>query len=166
MVRCDAVSDLRQDDQGGWSGPWTGNWPGRRGLEEEARSRLASRVLTEPGDPATPSAAGDAEAALEAAGPGTATEAGRPAAAEEAGQAAVPDEADSPAPDAVEPCRVLVRLSSGERVTLAVAPDRAAAERAARAFIARVEDDPAEWPEVGRRLIRPGAIVSVDFRPA
>jgi hypothetical protein len=59
--------------------------------------------------------------------------------------------------------RVLVRLTTGERIELGTFPDRAAAEAGARSFIASLEDDPWEWPAVGRRFVPPDAIVSVDI---
>ena len=64
---------------------------------------------------------------------------------------------------AADPHRVLVRLQNGERVELATLPDRASAEARARELIRQLDADPTAWPEVGRRFLRPGAIVSIDI---
>jgi hypothetical protein len=58
--------------------------------------------------------------------------------------------------------QVAARLSNGERVEVAVAADRPAAELAARAFIRTLTDRPGEWPLVAGRFLRLEAIVSVD----
>lgn len=62
--------------------------------------------------------------------------------------------------------QVVLRLQGGEDVLLARAERREPALELAREFVRSIEAATAqgEWPEVGDRLIRPGAIVSIDVQ--
>lgn len=66
-----------------------------------------------------------------------------------------------PAADSV---RVVVRLAGGERLRIAIFPDQAAAEACARRLVHSLSElETGEWPLLGKRFIRPEAIVSVDL---
>lgn len=59
---------------------------------------------------------------------------------------------------------VVVRLTNGERIGVARAPDATAAQTLAQEFIRSLaSSDAANWPLVAGRFIRPDAIVSVDI---
>ena len=59
--------------------------------------------------------------------------------------------------------RVVVRLVDGREVELDRFGDEAAARRAAHEFVRSLaSEDRTGWPTVGRALVRPSAIVSVD----
>lgn len=62
--------------------------------------------------------------------------------------------------------QVVLRLHGGEDVVLARADRREPALELARDFVRSIEAATAqgEWPEIGDRLIRPGAIVSIDVQ--
>ena len=64
--------------------------------------------------------------------------------------------------------RVVLRLHGGDDVLLARADRRDPALDLARDFVRSIEaaTTRGEWPEVGDRLIRPGAIVSIDVQRA
>ena len=64
--------------------------------------------------------------------------------------------------------RVVIRLLGGEELEVGVAQGREAAMELARKTAGAVDDAVLErtWPEIGDRLIRPGAIVSVDIARA
>jgi hypothetical protein len=61
--------------------------------------------------------------------------------------------------------RVVIHLLGGEEVEIGVAQGREAAMELARKTASTVDEAVLEraWPEIGDRLIRPGAIVSVDI---
>ena len=98
----------------------------------------------------------------------------RPAVVELPVQPAAPDPA--PAPDSAPadawsvedadagPRRVVVRLIGSEDVELGEAESRDEALALAREVVRRIAaaEDSGEWPELEGRLLRPGAIVSVD----
>lgn len=98
----------------------------------------------------------------------------RPSVAEVPALPATP--APEPAPDpvpadawAVEdteagPRRVVIRLIGGESVELEETGSRDEALAIAREVVRRIAaaEESGEWPEVAGRLLRPGAIVSVD----
>jgi hypothetical protein len=60
--------------------------------------------------------------------------------------------------------RVVIRLVGGEELDVGAVQGREAAMKLARETAAAVDDAvlARTWPEVGDRLLRPGAIVSVD----
>jgi hypothetical protein len=62
--------------------------------------------------------------------------------------------------------QVVLRLHGGDDVVLARADRREPALELARDFVRSIEaaTSRGDWPEVGDRLIRPGAIVSIDVR--
>jgi hypothetical protein len=64
--------------------------------------------------------------------------------------------------------RVLLRVHSGEEITLGVADDREEGLRLARETIRLIDEAEArgEWPELDERFIRPSAIVSIDVQRA
>jgi hypothetical protein len=69
---------------------------------------------------------------------------------------------ETPAP--AESVRVFVRLRTGDAIEVATFADRETAEsRAAEIVDAIVNAE--RWPMVGRRFVRPEAIVSVDVEP-
>ncbi len=98
----------------------------------------------------------------------------RPAALEAPVEPARPDPEPAPGPApadawAVEdadagPRRVVVRLNGSEDVELGEAESRDEALAVAREVVRRIAaaEDSGEWPELEGRLLRPGAIVSVD----
>jgi hypothetical protein len=61
--------------------------------------------------------------------------------------------------------RVVIRLLGGEELDVGVAQGREAAMELARQTASTVDEAVLErtWPEIGDRLLRPGAIVSVDI---
>jgi hypothetical protein len=61
--------------------------------------------------------------------------------------------------------RVVIRLLGGEELDIGVAQGREAAMELARQTASTVDEAVLErtWPEIGDRLLRPGAIVSVDI---
>jgi hypothetical protein len=61
--------------------------------------------------------------------------------------------------------RVVIRLLGGEELDVGVAQGRDAAMELARRTATTVDEAVLErtWPEIGDRLLRPGAIVSVDI---
>ena len=61
--------------------------------------------------------------------------------------------------------RVVIRLLGGEELDVGSVQGREAAMALARETAAAVDDAVLQrtWPEVGDRLLRPGAIVSVDI---
>jgi hypothetical protein len=61
--------------------------------------------------------------------------------------------------------RVVIRLLGGEELDVGVAQGREAAIELARKTAGIVDEAVLErtWPEIGDRLLRPGAIVSVDI---
>ncbi len=56
---------------------------------------------------------------------------------------------------------VVIRLADGETIQVGSAPNRESAMMVARSVVADYERT-GEWPNVGNRLLRPEAIVSVD----
>lgn len=64
--------------------------------------------------------------------------------------------------------KVVLRVHGGEDVLLALAERREPAMEAAREAMRAIEEavSRGEWPEIGDRLIRPGAIVSIDVQRA
>lgn len=74
------------------------------------------------------------------------------------------------APDLLsgEERRVLLRVHSGEEITLGVTENREGGLRLAREMIRLIDEAEArgEWPELAERFIRPGAIVSIDVQRA
>jgi hypothetical protein len=58
--------------------------------------------------------------------------------------------------------RVVVRLADGEILQAGTAPNRDSALVLARSIIAELEGSTGEWPMVGNRMVRPGAVLSVD----
>jgi hypothetical protein len=58
--------------------------------------------------------------------------------------------------------RVVVRLADGEVLQVGTAPNRDSALVLARSIIAELEGSTGEWPMVGNRMVRPGAVLSVD----
>jgi hypothetical protein len=58
--------------------------------------------------------------------------------------------------------RVVVRLTDGEVLQVGTAPNLNGALALARSVIAEIDQEGAEWPLVGDRLLCPDAIVSVD----
>jgi hypothetical protein len=64
--------------------------------------------------------------------------------------------------------RVVIRLQGGEEIEAGKAAGREAAVVIAREIVASIEDSIAsgEWPEIGDRFLRPGAIVSIDVQRA
>ncbi len=64
--------------------------------------------------------------------------------------------------------RVVLRLHGAEDVELARADKREPAMALARELVSSIEAATArgDWPEIGDRLIRPGAIVSIDVQRA
>lgn len=71
-----------------------------------------------------------------------------------------------PLPVSVETRRVVMRVQGGEEIELARAEGREPAVRLAREAIQDVEGaiELGEWPSVGDRFVRPGAIVSIDVQ--
>jgi hypothetical protein len=67
---------------------------------------------------------------------------------------------------AQEPRRVVLRLHGAEEIELGTADRRDPAMAIAREMVAAIEaaTSRGHWPEIGDRLIRPGAIVSVDVQ--
>lgn len=64
--------------------------------------------------------------------------------------------------------RVVIRMQSGEEIEAGKAIGREAAVVIARELVASIESSTAdgEWPELGDRFLRPGAIVSIDVQRA
>jgi hypothetical protein len=64
--------------------------------------------------------------------------------------------------------RVVVRMQGGEEIEAGKAIGREAAVVIARELIAAIESstDNGDWPELGDRFLRPGAIVSIDVQRA
>ena len=64
--------------------------------------------------------------------------------------------------------RVVVRMQGGEEIEAGKAIGREAAVVIARELVASIESSTAngEWPELGDRFLRPGAIVSIDVQRA
>jgi hypothetical protein len=64
--------------------------------------------------------------------------------------------------------RVLVRMHGGEDIELARVEGRDAAVEIARDMVRTIDaaETTGEWPLVGDRLLRPGAIVSIDVQRA
>ena len=58
--------------------------------------------------------------------------------------------------------RVVVRLSDGETILVAMAPSLERATELARGWVERLDVHDGSWPQIGERFIRPDAIVSVD----
>lgn len=93
----------------------------------------------------------------------------RPAAVEQPAQPAVPAEPEPAGTWSVEdadagPRRVVVRLLGGDHIELAEVRSRDEAFALAREVVLRISAAEAagEWPELEGRLVRSGAIVSVD----
>jgi len=64
--------------------------------------------------------------------------------------------------------RIMLRLHGDEGIELGRADRREPAMELARSMVAEIEaaTSRGDWPEVGDRLIRPGAIVSIDVQRA
>jgi hypothetical protein len=62
--------------------------------------------------------------------------------------------------------RVVITVNGGEEIEIGRADGREPAVRLARDAIRMVEEAQAaqEWPEIGDRFLRPGAIVSIDVQ--
>ena len=76
-----------------------------------------------------------------------------------------PSDAGAPA-QAVGTTRLLLRLTSGERIEIGEhASENAAADEARRLIRRFAAASASEWPYVGRRFVRPESIVSVDVEP-
>jgi hypothetical protein len=58
--------------------------------------------------------------------------------------------------------RVVVRLVDGEILQVGTAPNLDGARALARSVVAEIEKPAGEWPQVGDRLVRPEAVLSVD----
>ncbi len=58
--------------------------------------------------------------------------------------------------------RVVVRLSDGETILVAMAPSLERATELAREWVERLDVRAGGWPQIGERFVRPDAIVSVD----
>jgi hypothetical protein len=74
--------------------------------------------------------------------------------------AAAPTAADEPGGGAETSFRVVVRVDPAEDIVLSEFSAEAAAEEAARAFVARLADTD-EWPLVGRSFVRPDRVLAV-----
>jgi hypothetical protein len=72
-----------------------------------------------------------------------------------------PEIAPPPAPGATA-TRVLVRLTTGERVDCGTFEDRQSAHTRARELMRELRED-GEWPFVAGRFVRPDAVVSIDL---
>mgnify|MGYP005861779473 CR=1 FL=1 len=74
----------------------------------------------------------------------------------------------APAPFRSDLRRVVIRLQGGEEIEAGTALGRDAAVVIARELVASIECSAAsgEWPEIGDRFLRPGAIVSIDVQRA
>jgi hypothetical protein len=64
--------------------------------------------------------------------------------------------------------RVVIRLQGGEEIEAGTAVGRDAAVVIARELVTSIEyaASSGEWPEIGDRFLRPGAIVSIDVQRA
>ena len=71
-------------------------------------------------------------------------------------------EVDHPPATAATVTRVLVRLTTGERVDCGTFEDRQAAHDRARELMRELRGD-GEWPFVAGRFVRPEAVVSIDL---
>lgn len=71
-----------------------------------------------------------------------------------------------PLPVSIETRRVVMRVHGGEEIELGRAEGREPAIKLARDAIRDVEEavDRGEWPAVGDRFVRPGAIISIDVQ--
>ncbi len=69
-------------------------------------------------------------------------------------------------PVSIETRRIVMRVQGGEEIELGRAEGREPAVQLAREAIRDVEEavDRGEWPAVGDRFVRPGAIVSIDIQ--
>lgn len=74
----------------------------------------------------------------------------------------------TPSPFRPDIRRVVIRLQGGEEIEAGTAAGREAAVVIAREIVASIEYSAAsgEWPEIGDRFLRPGAIVSIDVQRA
>jgi hypothetical protein len=63
---------------------------------------------------------------------------------------------------------VLIRVQGGDEIVVGEAGDRDEAVQMARDLVREVEEaaERHEWPEIGGRFLRPGAIISIDVQRA
>jgi hypothetical protein len=83
-------------------------------------------------------------------------------------QEAPPEEPGEPATGGDAMRRIVLRMSGGENVELAVVSSQSEAVAIAREFVRRVAqaETVGEWPEFEGRFLRPDGIVSVDVEVA
>jgi hypothetical protein len=72
------------------------------------------------------------------------------------------DDSPPPAPAAAGAFRVLIRLTSGERITVAECAELGEAKGYAKALTKQLGADSDDWPFVNGRFLKPETIVSVD----